>query len=136
MDWKTCISDGNSIEITKNQKRAEFLLKRAESTLKVIEKIRLDGDNVLVFFANYYDSLLELLHAIMYAKGYKVRNHICLGYYIRDILKDEESFRVFDRARMLRNSIIYYGDNFDKDVAIGVIEDIKRTFNKLKKNAK
>ena len=134
MDWKTCLDEGNSAKITPDRKRAIFLMKHAEKTLKILEEIKLDNDNCSVFFTNYYDALLELLHAIMYHNGYKVKNHYCLGYYLRDNMKDFESFRVFDRARIVRNSVIYYGERFDKEIFDEVIGQIKLTFAKLKKS--
>ncbi|MBS3050599.1 MAG: hypothetical protein J4400_00420 [Candidatus Aenigmarchaeota archaeon] len=136
MDWNNCIKEGNSVKITANKKRAVFLIKQAENTLKVLDQIHIDGNNVSVFFTNYYDALLELLHAFMYDAGFKVKNHYCLGYYLRDVIRDQESYRVFDRSRLLRNSSIYYGEHFDEAVLLSAIRDIKEVFAKLKKNIK
>ncbi|KHO48117.1 MAG: coiled-coil [archaeon GW2011_AR5] len=136
MDWNTCVREGNSVKITANRKRAVFLVNQAEKTMKVLEKILIDKNNASVFFTNYYDALLELLHALMYDAGFKVKNHYCLGYYLRDVIKDNKSYRVFDRSRLLRNSSIYYGENFDEAVLLSAIRDIKEVFVKLKKNIK
>lgn len=132
MDWKTCINEGNAIKITPNKQRALFLVKRAEKTLAVMGKIKLDNENSSIFFTNYYDALLEMLHAIMYSNGYKVKNHYCLGYYLRDVIKDAEAFRIFDRARIIRNSVLYYGENLDINAADEIIEQIISIFHKLK----
>ena len=136
MDWKTCMDEGNSLKITPDRKRAQFLTKNAKNTLNVLEKIKLNEENTSVFFANYYDALLETMHAIMYAHGYKVKNHYCLGYYLRDILQDRESFEIFDRARTIRNSIIYYGNLFEKIVLEDLIKQMISTMRKLKTNIK
>ena len=133
MNWKDCLAEGNAVKITPNKKRADFLVKRAESTLKVLGNIKLDETNAPIFFTNYYDALLEILHAMMYTDGYKVKNHYCLGYYLQDILQDRESFSVFDRSRLLRNSIIYYGELFDKAVLLDAIRQIKETFAVLRR---
>ncbi len=133
MDWKTCIDEGNSVKITPDNKRANFLISRSEETLSVLKKIKIDDNNCSVFFANYYDALLELLHALMYFNGYKVRNHYCLGYYLRDVLKDKKSYEIFDRARTIRNSTIYYGNKFDKNIYDDMIKQMLEIFNKLKK---
>jgi hypothetical protein len=133
MDWNNCLDEGNSVKITANKKRAAFLVKQAENTLSVLYKIKIDESNASVFFTNYYDALLELLHAMMYAEGYKVKNHYCLGYYLRDVMKDHRSFDVFDRSRQLRNSTIYYGDIFEKAVLLEAIKQIKLTFIRLRK---
>ena len=136
MDWKTCVNGGNSVKITPDRKRAAFLIKQAEKTLRSLRKISMDENNASVFFPNYYDAFLELMHAIMYARGYRVNNHYCLGYYLRDAIKDDESYRIFDRARSIRNSLIYYGETFDKPVIDEVIAKIISSFEKLKKEAK
>jgi len=136
MDWNNCIKEGNSVKITKNKKRALFLVKQAENTLDILDKIKIDESNVSVFFTNYYDALLELLHGLMNYEGYKVKNHYCLGYYIRDVLDDQQSFHVFDRARLLRNSTIYYGERFDNVVLLDAIKQIKNTFSRLRKRTK
>ena len=132
MDWKTCIDEGNSVKITPNIKRAEFLARHAENTLKAVKKIKLDNDNASVFFANYYDAFLEMLHAVMYVKGYKVANHYCLGYYLRDVLGEDEAFRTFDKARKIRNSIIYYGEIFDTNIINDLTSRIVLVVRKLK----
>ncbi len=136
MDWNNCIEEGDSVKITKNKKRALFLVEQAENTLDILDKIKIDESNVSVFFTNYYDALLELMHGLMNYEGYKVKNHYCLGYYIRDMLDDQQSFRVFDRARLLRNSMIYYGERFDNIVLLDVIKQIKDIFSRLRKNIK
>ena len=72
----------------------------------------------------------------MYAKGYKVSNHYCLGYYVRDVMKERELFLTIDRARSVRNSITYYGESFDKEILKELINGIKNSISKLKKKAK
>ncbi len=133
MDWNRCIEESNAVKITPNRKRTEFLLKRAAETLEALDKITITDKNISVFFANYYDALLETLHALMYAKGYKVTNHYCLGYYVRDVLNEKELFHVIDRARSVRNSIIYYGESFDKEILLELTGDIKDSVKKLGK---
>ncbi len=133
MDWNQCIEETNAVKISPNRNRAEFLLRRAEETIEVLKNIVITDKNIRVFFVNYYDALLETLHAMMYANGYKVKNHYCLGYYVRDNLKERELFAIIDRARSVRNSIIYYGESFDKEILLKLINDIKDSINRLKK---
>ena len=68
----------------------------------------------------------------MLLDGYKVNNHICLGYYLRDVLKNDEMFRLFDDCRFKRNSLVYYGKRMDIETAKDAIEKAKKLMNKLK----
>ena len=58
MDWNQCMEDSNAMKITPDKKRAEFLFRRAEETLEVLEHTIITDKNITVFFANYYDALL------------------------------------------------------------------------------
>ncbi len=44
-----------------------------------------------------------------------------------------EAFRIFDRARLLRHSLLYYGESFDKGVLLESINQIKELCTKMKK---
>jgi len=83
-------------------------------------------------FEGYYSSILEMLHAIVVLEGYKVNNHICLGYYLRDVLKNDELFRFFDDCRFKRNSLVYYGKRMDFEIAKDSIEKAKKLIKELK----
>jgi hypothetical protein len=58
-----------------------------------------------------------MLHALVITKGFKVENHICLGYYLRDVMKREDLYRIFDSCRKDRNSLVYYGNLLDPGIA-------------------
>ena len=93
----------------------------------------IDEKNANYIFEDYYSSLLEMLHAIVLLDGYKVDNHICLGYYLRDIFKREDLFRIFDDCRFKRNSLIYYGTRMDFEIAKDAIEKGKKLCKEFEK---
>jgi len=64
-------------------------------------------------FEDYYTSIVELIQAIAFSEGYNILNHVCLGFYLRDVLKKEDLFRIFDDLRFKRNSLTYYGNRMD-----------------------
>ncbi len=74
-----------------------------------------------------------MLHALVLIKGYKVNNHICLGYFIRDVLKNRALFRKFDDCRYKRNSLLYYGKQMDFNVAKENIKISKEIIEKIEK---
>jgi uncharacterized protein (UPF0332 family) len=84
-------------------------------------------------FEDYYSSVLELLHTIVLLEGYNVGNHVCLGYYLRDILKEEHLFRIFDDCRFKRNSLVYYGKRMDFETAKDAIKKAEKLIAELKK---
>ena len=123
--WNECISQKYAINISPDKAKAKSLIGTAEARIEFITKIRLEESNANFIFENYYSSMLEIMHAFILLKGFKVENHICLGYYLRDILKKEELFRIFDDARYKRNSLVYYGQRMDFETAKNIIEKIK-----------
>ena len=50
------------------------------------------NSNCNFIFEAYYSSVTEILHAILIKEGFKVKNHFCLGYYLRDVLGREDLF--------------------------------------------
>jgi len=99
------------------------LIETAQGRIKYFKKNRIIKDNVNYIFEGYYSSVLELLHALVLSEGYKVSNHICLGFYLRDILKNKKLFNLFDNCRYKRNSLVYYGKRMDFEI---VKESINR----------
>ena len=69
-----------------------------------------------------------MLHSLTISKGYSVSNHICIGCYLRDVLKRDDSYRLFDDLRYKRNSLVYYGNKMDFETAI-----TKAQLKKIKK---
>ncbi|RMF55928.1 hypothetical protein D6745_00775, partial [Candidatus Woesearchaeota archaeon] len=83
-------------------------------------------------FEDYYTSLLELLQAIAFLNGYNILNHLCIGFYLRDILKREDLFIIFDDLRYKRNSLTYYGTKMDYNTAKQSIDKCKTLIKELK----
>jgi len=60
-------------------------------------------------------------------------NHLCLGFYLRDVLNREDLFQIFDDLRYKRNSLTYYGSRMDFETAKGAIVGCKRIIKELQK---
>ncbi|MCK5333918.1 MAG: hypothetical protein KAJ24_05360 [Candidatus Aenigmarchaeota archaeon] len=82
-------------------------------------------------FEDYYTSIIELLQAKTFKKGYKILNHVCLGFYIRDILKRDDLYLIFDDLRYKKNSLTYYGNRMDFDTAKQAIEKCKKLIKEI-----
>lgn len=130
--WNDCLYSNSSVKITPDKGRAKSLIETAEDRIKFSSK-ELNENTSNYIFEDYYYSILELVHAIVILRGYKVDNHICLGFFIRDVLNREDLFRIFDDCRFKRNSLTYYGKRMSFETAKDSIEKVRKLMNDLKK---
>ena len=115
--WEDCIESKSSIKISPDRAKSESLVETAEQRIAVMETVSLNEDSSNYIFEGYYTSILEILHAIVILEGYKIKNHVCIGFYLRDVLKRDDLFRIFDDFRYKRNSLAYYGKRMDFETA-------------------
>ena len=78
----------------------------------------------------------EYCEAIGYSKGYKFLDHESIGYFLRDILKEQSVYVKFDRYRKLRNGINYYGEEIDIETVKEAIIEIPKLIKVLEKYSK
>ena len=131
-NWDDCLFNKSAKTITPDIKRAESLIETANERINLIKE--LNEKNCNFIFEDYYTSLLELLQAMAFKKGFNVLNHLCLGYYLRDVLKREDLYILFDDLRYKRNSLTYYGNRMDYETAKQAIEKCKKIIKELGKN--
>jgi hypothetical protein len=134
LDWEDCLFNKSAKSISPDLKRATSLIETAEERMSLIKEITKKNCNFV--FEDYYTSLLEILQAKSFLEGYNVLNHVCLGFYLRDIIKREDLFNLFDDLRYKRNSLTYYGNKMDFETAKQAIEKCKRLIKELKKIVK
>ena len=130
-NWNECIFYQAAIKTSANKLRAQSLISTAMGRLSYAEKKESAGEEINYEFEDYYTSVVELLQALLVLDGYNVLNHICLGYYLRDILKKEQLFKMFDDCRLKRNSLIYYGKRMEFEIARFSIEKAKKLIEEL-----
>ena len=122
--WADCLHSSSCVQITPDKWKAKSLVETAEERIKFLDK-ELNENTANYLFEGYYSSILEIVHAIVAEKGFKVINHVCLGFFIRDALKKDDLFRIFDDCRFKRNSLVYYGKRMDFETAKVAIEKAK-----------
>jgi uncharacterized protein (UPF0332 family) len=122
--WQECIEVCAAIEISPDKAKAKSLAQIAQGRMNYLKNQKKDETNSNYIFEGYYTSITELVHALLSLKGYKVTNHLCLGYFLRDIVQRDDLFRKFDDARIKRNSLVYYGRTMDITTANTMIENI------------
>ena len=128
-NWNDCLINKSAKTITPDIKRAESLIETANERIILIKGINEKNCNFI--FEDYYTSLLELLQAMAFKKGYNILNHVWLGFYLRDILKRDDLYILFDDIRYKRNSLTYYGSRMDYETAKQAIEKCKRIIKDL-----
>lgn len=127
--WNDCLESESAINISPDISRVKSLKETSEERIKLIKKINKENSNFV--FEDYYISILELLQALVIKRGYRINNHICLGYHLRDLLKREELYQIFDDLRYKRNSLTYYGKKMDFEVSLEAIEKSRRLIKEL-----
>lgn len=115
--WVECMESTSSLKISPDPAKARSLVDTAKGRITFLKSTVLTESNANYVFEGYYSSVLEMLHAVVLLKGYNVSNHLCLGYYLRDVLKQDNLFRMFDDCRYKRNSLVYYGRKMDFETA-------------------
>lgn len=130
-NWSECIEEGSSLKVTPNKSKVNSLMDTALGRISFLNENIIKESNANYIFESYYSSVLEILHALLLLHGYKVSNHLCLGYYLRDVLSKAEIFRIFDDCRFKRNSLVYYGRKMEFDVAKEAINNCKQLINQL-----
>ncbi len=129
-NWNDCLTNKSAKTITPDIKRAESLIETANERINLIKGINEKNCNFV--FEDYYASILELLQARTFKNGYNILNHVCLGFYLRDILKREDLFILFDDLRFKRNSLVYYGSRMEFETAKQAIDKCKKLIKELK----
>jgi hypothetical protein len=116
-DWEDCIEQNSAIKRKVDKGKANSLIETAKARINFLENNVLDENSCNFIFEGYYSSVTELLHSLVLLNGYKIHNHICLGYFIRDVLKNRILYEKFDDCRYKRNSLLYYGKQMRFEVA-------------------
>lgn len=129
--WAECLYSNSAVKITQDKGKAKSLIETAEDRIKFSNKV-LNESTANYIFEDYYSSIVEIIHAFVLLRGYKVNNHICLGFFIRDVLNREDLFRIFDDCRFKRNSLTYYGKRMNFETAKDAIEKARKLVSEFK----
>jgi len=132
LSWDEYVKKGVARKTTSNRGIIKSLIQMSDSRIAMISGISLNERNASVVFTNYYDSLREICEGIAILNGYKIYLHEAIALFIREILKENAIFMKFDRFRLMRNGVNYYGTPIPFNEASQSIEDIKQIIKQLK----
>lgn len=128
MNWNECLKKRIAKKIRTDNELIKSLRKTSENKTESEKKLKLTPVTSASKISLAYDSLREILEALSIKEGYKIYNHECYTYFLKEILKQSLNGDEFDELRKIRNSINYYG----KDITINEAEDILKRINKLR----
>ena len=128
-EWGDCLTSQSAKTTTPDIHRAESLIETSKERISLIKEVTEKNCNFV--FEDYYTSLLELLQALAFKKGFNILNHICLGFYLRDALNRDDIYQIFDDLRYKRNSLAYYGKRMDFETAKQAIDKCKKIIKEL-----
>ena len=123
-------------KIVINKLRASSLFKSSIQAIETAKVIQLNPNTLKSILRELYEGLREYCEGIGYLKGYKFLDHESITYFLKDILKEENISKKFDRYRKLRNGINYYGEDIDIETIKGAIIEIPKLIKELEKYSK
>ena len=136
MNFENSLREGKVKKVTPNKIRASSLLKSSTQAIETAKAIQLSTNTSKTILREFYEGLREYCEAIGYLDGYKFLDHESIGFFIRDILKDQSLFKKFDRYRKLRNGINYYGEDIDIETLKEAITEIPEMIKELGRYSK
>ncbi|HIH26075.1 hypothetical protein J4476_05840 [Candidatus Woesearchaeota archaeon] len=129
MDWEKCNKQKLVKEIKTDPELVKSLIMQSNNKLYSSNLLELDIRTAASKFILVYDSLRELLEALAINKGYKIYNHDCYASFLNEIVKDENSAKIFDELRKIRNGINYYGNTISLKEGEALIKQTKILIN-------
>ncbi len=136
MNFENSLMGGKAKKVMPNKIRASSLFKSSVQAIETARLIQLNPNTLKSILRELYEGLREYCEAIGYLKGYKFLDHESIGYFLRDILKEQSSYIKFDRYRRLRNGINYYGEDIDIETVKEAIIEIPKLIKELEKFSK
>lgn len=134
MNFENSLREGKAKRIIPNKVRALSLIKSSTQAIETAKAISLNANSVKTILRELYEGLREYCEAIGYIKGYKFLDHESIGYFLRDILKEQSIYGRFDRYRKLRNGINYYGEDVEVETVKEAIIEIPKIIKELEKH--
>ena len=124
MNFEFSLNSGKAKKVMPNKIRASSLFKSSIQAVETAKEIPLTVKTSKTILRELYEGMREYCEAIGYLRGYKFLDHESIGFFLRDILKEQSLFKKFDRYRKLRNGINYYGDDIDVETVKEAVSEI------------
>src|SRR3989339_280168 len=104
MDLIDCKKKQLVKEITPDNNLINSLVKSSDNKLVVQGLLELNDITAASKICLLYDALRELLEALAIKKGYKIYNHECFTYFLKEVMSESSLADSYDELRKLRNA--------------------------------
>jgi len=135
MKFEDFIKKGQVRKSSVDSQLVKSILSSSEGDLKFLSKIKIDEFSARKVFSNYYDVTRSLLEALAIQHGYKIYAHEPFVYFLKSIKEEVLSLK-FDRFRLLRNKVNYYGKSLLAEEVKEYKEELIDLIDKIKSKIK
>lgn len=132
IDWLDCKKKRIAKEIKIDKNLITSLIKSSDNKLKSQSLLKLNKETASSKISLTYDTLRELLEALAISKGFKIYNHECYTYFLKEVLNESNLADKFNNLRKIRNDINYYGKEISPSEAEIVIFEIIDLIKKIR----
>lgn len=132
-DWRDCLNYNKVKKVQKNPEQANSLARLAERRFESIEK-RKDNEYPQLLLEDYYETIKELISALLTLNGYKSYSHECLISFMKEFYShtlNESQLHFLDDLRRLRSDILYRGRDIAEDYLRRNSSEIERILELL-----
>lgn len=95
--------------VQKDFEKVTGLVKVAKARIKALKQIKIDEQTSTIIIEQYYESIKELLTALLLANGKKSKNHEKLIEYFKKHYDYKYESQIIEELRKYRNKINYEG---------------------------
>ncbi|MBU2496752.1 MAG: hypothetical protein KJ767_01690 [Nanoarchaeota archaeon] len=132
MRFKDFIERGQVRKTSKNLSLVKSLIKTSDEDLKFIKSLEISNKSARKIMVSYYDILRSVIEAMSILDGYKVYSHEAFTHFLKE--RGENLIaQKFDRFRIIRNKINYYGKSISVEEVKENTKEIIRIIEILKK---
>ena len=136
MNFENSLRSRKAEKVMSNKIRASSLFISSIQAIETARTVSLNINTSKTILRELYEGLREYCEAIGYLNGYKFIDHESIGYFLRDVLKEQSVYIQFNRYRKLRNGINYYGNDIDMETVKEAIIEIPKIVKELEKYSK
>lgn len=109
MSWDLCLKE-HIKNISKDKDKARALLKMADLRYEFWSSLKFDPKYTSIAVDGYYETIKELLTALLHLEGYKSDNHECLIACLKEHYPDlSYEVGIIYQLKNIRNDIDYKG---------------------------
>ena len=133
MDFNDCLKKRIAKEVKQDGELIKSILKTSQNKLDSQNKLELNEITSISKISLLYDSLREVLEALAIKRGYKIYNHECYTYFLKEIVNESSKGDEFDELRKIRNGLNYYGKDISIEEARNVLKRIRTLLEEILK---